>query len=237
MVIYLILVIVGILVLSVFTYFLARKSNAIKTALNIVYLVAIVVLAYFLFMSIDRPIKFEKAKKVRYDETIRRLKRIKDTEFAFKSNYGKYTGSLDSLLEFAKHDSLVIIKAVGMVPDSLALKYSSEEAEKIALKAGIITRDTVKVSILDSLFKDMTPEEMIMVPTTNSRFELAAGTIETVSKTTESVFEAKAHNDVILSGLDRQLVVNLNDERTKNDKYPGLKVGSLTEVVTSGNWE
>lgn len=52
------------------------------------------------------------------------------------------------------------------------------------------------------------------------------------------VFQAKAHNNVILRGLDEQLIINLNDQRRTNEKYPGLLVGSLTETVNNaGNWE
>ncbi len=235
--IYLILAIIGIIFLAGFTYKLASMSTVLKNTLNVVYTLAIVVLAYFLYLSIMKPIEFEKAKKIRYTATIERLKKIRDTEDAFKSKYGKYTGSLDSLVDFAKNDSLVIIKAIGMVPDSLAIKYSAEKAEKIALEQGIIQRDTIKIAVVDSLFKNMVPDSMIYVPYVGKKFELGAGELVTMSQTREPVFEAKAHNDVILEGLDRQMVVNLNDERTKNDKYPGLKVGSLTEIIKAGNWE
>jgi hypothetical protein len=234
---YLILAIVVLIGLSVFTYFIASKSPIMRHSLNVVYTLAILVLAYFLFSSIQKPIQFEKGKKERYEETIKRLKKIKDTQFAYKSVYGKYTGSLDTLYQFAKYDSLVIIKAIGMVPDSIALMHSAEEAEKIAINMGIISRDTVKLAVSDSLFKEMKPEDMILVPFSNERFEMAATILETLSKTKEPAFEAKAHNDIILKGLNRQLIVNLNDDRTKNEKYPGLKVGSLTEVLTTGNWE
>ncbi len=235
--IYLVLAIVVIVLLAVFTYRLASKSQALKTTLNIVYLVAIFVLAYFLFLSIRKPIQFEKAKKLRYKATIVRLKKIRDVEDAYKSMYGKYTGSMDSLVEFGKSDSLVIIKAIGMVPDSLAIKFSAEKAEQIALKAGIITRDTSKVAVKDSLFKDMVVDSMAYVPFVGQKFQLGAGILITMSQTKEQVFEAKALNDVVLKGLNRQMIVNLNDERKKNDKYPGLKVGSLTELVRAGNWE
>lgn len=235
--IYLILAIVGIILLSVFTYFVAKKSPTIKLTLNIAYFVGILVLVYFLYMSVQRPIIFENAKSARYEETVKRLKKIRDTQFAYKSVYGKYTGSLDTLRNFAKYDSLVIIKAIGMVPDSIALMYSSDEAEKIALEAGIISRDTIKIAVIDSLFKVLTPEQMITIPNSTEFFIMKAGILETLSKTKEPVFEAKIHNDIILFGLNIQMIVNLNDTRKKNEKYPGLKVGSLTEVITAGNWE
>jgi hypothetical protein len=63
-----------------------------------------------------------------------------------------------------------------------------------------------------------------------TQFELAAGEIETGSKVKVKVFEAKVHNDIILNGLDKQLIINLNDLRKKLDRYPGLQVGSITEA-------
>ncbi|HCY00899.1 MAG TPA: hypothetical protein DG754_12240, partial [Bacteroidales bacterium] len=60
----------------------------------------------------------------------------------------------------------------------------------------------------------------------------------TGSGLTIKVFEAKVHNDVLLKGLDRQLVINMNDLRRKLERFPGLQVGSLTEATNnSGNWE
>ena len=67
---------------------------------------------------------------------------------------------------------------------------------------------------------------------------LGKAEITTASKVKVKVFEAKVHNNVLYHDLDRQLVINLNDERRKIEKYPGLKVGSLTEPTgNTGNWE
>jgi hypothetical protein len=67
---------------------------------------------------------------------------------------------------------------------------------------------------------------------------MASDTIETSSKAKISVFEAKTPNDVYLQGLDRQEIVNMNDEAKTIGKYPGLKVGSLVEFNNNaGNWE
>ena len=67
---------------------------------------------------------------------------------------------------------------------------------------------------------------------------MGAGEIETGSGLKIKVFEAKVHNNVLLKGLDRQLVINMNDLRKKLERYPGLQVGSLTEATNNaGNWE
>ena len=44
--------------------------------------------------------------------------------------------------------------------------------------------------------------------------------------------------DVLLKGMDRQLIVNLNEERKITNRYPGLKVGSIDQPNNNaGNWE
>jgi hypothetical protein len=77
-----------------------------------------------------------------------------------------------------------------------------------------------------------------MVPVVNIPFTMAMDTIETSSKAKITVFEAKTPYDDYLKGLDRQEIVNLNDEAKTIGKYPGLKVGSLKEFNNNaGNWE
>ena len=52
------------------------------------------------------------------------------------------------------------------------------------------------------------------------------------------VFQAQAPNNFILNGLDRQEIINLNDVANQLKRYPGLRVGSLTEATNNaGNWE
>jgi hypothetical protein len=70
------------------------------------------------------------------------------------------------------------------------------------------------------------------------QFELAAGVLETGSKVKVKVFECKVYFDVLLFGLDQQLIINLNQEKRDLDKFPGIKIGSLTELTNNaGNWE
>jgi len=56
----------------------------------------------------------------------------------------------------------------------------------------------------------------------------------TASQVEVQVFEATAKNFDILDGMDRQLIVNLNDLKD----FPGLKVGDIEEANNNaGNWE
>jgi len=52
-----------------------------------------------------------------------------------------------------------------------------------------------------------------------------------------NVFEASAHYNLFLKGMDKQSVINLIAGKEQIERYPGLKVGSMTEASTDGNWE
>jgi hypothetical protein len=209
-----------------------------KKFLQIGLVLLVVILSYLLFKSIDRPIKFEKAKKERYDATIARLKDIRKAELAYKDVHGKFTGSWDTLIYFVKTGKLPLVRKIGMLTDSM---IDAGYTEKQALKEGKIIRDTIRVNALDSLFgRSYKIDDLKYVPVkdTVATFHLGATSIATGSGIKVPVFEAKAHNNTILIKLDKQLVINLNESKRTNGKYPGLKVGSLEETNNNaGNWE
>jgi type II secretory pathway pseudopilin PulG len=197
-----------------------------KTVYQIVLGVIIVILGYLLIESIMAPIRFDREKKIRYSATIERLINIRTAQDAYRSRYGKYTGSFDTLIDFMKHGEIKVVKQIGSEDDSLA----------VALKK--VYRDTILIPVRDTILKGYPYDSLRFVPFTGDTFELAAGELNTQSGIKVKVFECKAPNKVILKGLDRQEIINLDDLAKKLDKYPGLKVGSLTEATNNaGNWE
>lgn len=199
-----------------------------KTVYQILLLIAIVILSYLVYESIMSPIRFNKNKDKRYAKTIERLKDIRTAELAYRSENDKFTGSFDTLIDFVKHGEFRVVRQIGSMDDS------------VAVAKGLVYRDTVRISVRDSLFIPGYPVDSLRyVPFTGGKeFELGAGILETGSGLAVKVFEAKVHNDVLLHGLNRQLVVNLNDLRKKLERYPGLQVGSLTQATNhAGNWE
>ncbi|MFO7923779.1 MAG: hypothetical protein R6U58_08825 [Bacteroidales bacterium] len=200
-----------------------------KTLIQVLLAVSIIVLGYLLVESIQQPIRFQQEQRKRYNKTIERLKDIRSSQLAYRSVYGEFTGSFDTLIDFVKHDSFSVVMAIGF----------EDEDEEVASEE--IIRDTVRVSVRDSLFSPGYPVDSLRyVPFTGGReeFFLGAGEVMTGSGLAVEVFEAHVHNDVLLAGLDRQLIINMNDERIKRDQFPGLRVGSLTETTNNaGNWE
>ncbi|GAB4378581.1 MAG: hypothetical protein Kow0075_08680 [Salibacteraceae bacterium] len=197
---------------------LTELSKTVRLVLSALLGVMVIGLAYADYMSIKVPIEFEKEKERRYVHVIQRLKDIRTAELAYKGKYQKYTGSLDTLENFIRYDSLPLVKAEGIVPDTMTLDE--------AIAAGIAKRDTVYVPVLDSLFGKRHSEgrahpfvldSLRYVPFTDgAEFELEAGFVER-SSVKVPVFEARDSKP-----FDRRHV---------------LKVGSMTEPKTNGNWE
>jgi hypothetical protein len=212
--------------------------KGIKTTLNIVFTACILVLAYFLVSSIMEPIKFNQEKDARETAIKIRLIDIRTTQEAFKSVKGYYTGSFDTLITFLKKDSLpVVFKRGALTDDMIAEGITSE---KQAVNKGLISRDTTYIPVRDSIFYKGYPfDSLRFVPgLQGTEFSMSAGKVMTASLVEVNVFEASVLNDVFLHDLDRQLVVNYNDQRTKINGFPGMKVGDVrTPNNNAGNWE
>lgn len=209
-----------------------------KTVIQIVLTIAIIALGYYCVESINKPIRFQKAHAIRKDANIEKLELTRDAQVAYKSVYNKYTGSFDTLINFIMNDSLPLVKKEGSLTDSMR-EAGMTEIEALAL--GIISRDTIRVSVKDSLFPENYPVDSLKyIPhlKEDKTYEMGSGIVVTGSGVKVQVFEAKVHNNVYLNGLEAQEIINLNDKTEKLERYPGLKVGSLEAANNNaGNWE
>ena len=205
------------------------KNNLMKIGITIGMWLVIIILCYFVYDSIAGKIRFEAETKNRRDFVIERLKDIRVAQFAYKTVNNKYAASFDTLLNFVNNASFPVIKAIGTVPDTLS------ESEAVSL--GLVRRDTVYINVKDSIFSlnklkgHLFPFKFDSLPYIpfgqGEKFKMQAGEIE-VGKAIVNVFEVFASFEVIYSGLDTK------DEPI--DLSEGLKVGSMTETSTSGNW-
>lgn len=204
-------------------------KKSVKNLLQIVLLAIVCFMAYAVYMQIKTPLDFQEVKKVRDEAVIGRLKDIRTAERAYKQLYSKYTGSFDTLIEFIKNDSMVYLIKTGSEDDS------------VAVAKGLVKTVQVKVAVMDTIFKKgFNPDEIRYIPyTDNVEFLLAADTLVTGSKVTIPVFEAKAPFKTYLADEEyHQELVNLIDKQKTIGRYPGMKVGSVTEATNdAGNWE
>jgi hypothetical protein len=196
-----------------------------KTVIQVLLALIIVVLGYLIFESIMEPVRFNQEVAQREARIVQRLKDIRQIQVAHRSRYGYFNSDLDSLIQFVRTDSLSVIKAIGTVPDSLT------EAE--AVRLGIVQRDTVWIRAIDSLLtRARYPLDSIKyVPHSGGvEFVMGASKIER-GFTKIPVFEAYALPQDYLKGVYRWRVYYTRDEEA------GLRVGSLVEASIDGNWE
>ena len=197
-----------------------------KIIIQIVLLVIIVFLVYKIYESIMEPMRFNKERDLRMTEVVQNLKDIRVAQLAYKSIYAKYSPSFDTLLDFVSNEEIPMVK---MIPDPEDTTFSRSIMDTIGF-----------VSVRDSLFGDRPNFQVFNLPlipfTDGDTFLLYAGEIER-SKVMVQVFEASALNSQFLKGLEEQLVNNYTDKLESTERFPGLKVGSMTEASTDGNWE
>ena len=195
--------------------------------INIVLFVVVVFLAIKVIQSIQAPIKFGKEQKAREEQVVQRLKDIRDIEVQYKQANNCYTGSFDTLIRFCQTAEIPI---VNIIPDPEDTTFTKTINDTLGF-----------VKVIDSLFgkrDGFNIAELRNVPFSNpaSEFELEASTIVR-SGINVPVFQAQTPYEVYLKGLDPQRVLNAKAEKEAINRYAGMKVGSLEEASTEGNWD
>ncbi len=197
-----------------------------RGTLQIVLSVVIIVLGYMIYDSIMQPVRFNKAVSQREAKVIQRLSDIRSSEQFYKKLNDEYTGNFDTLINFLK---VAQIPVVSIVHDPTDTTYTKTINDTIGY-----------VGVADSLFgrrHNFVVDSLRYIPFSGGQlFQLDAGKIDR-SGLKVSVFEADAHFNTFLNGLDKQLVINKIKSSADIEKFPGLKVGSMKEPSTDGNWE
>ncbi len=226
-----------------------------KNIVRVLLVISIGFLAYFSVMSIVTPIHFDNERARREKAIIANLVNIRKAQIEFKNQYGRYVTTCDSLVDFVKNGKMPVVLKEGMLSDeqlknglteAKALKIVQSGNKRRIAENGLegFRRDTTFVSVYESLFANILPleevDQMVIVPYSNGqKFEIETAThTNATSGIKIPLFEARAPYDMYLSDLNRQELVNLKDEKSKLDKFPGLMVGSVHEPNNNaGNWE
>ncbi|MBN2697962.1 MAG: hypothetical protein JXR52_04000 [Bacteroidales bacterium] len=210
-----------------------------RSIIQVLFILLILALGYLVIDSIMEPIRFNRLVEQREKATIQRLKDIREAQKAYKDVYKRYTGSFDTLLSFLHTDSFSVIKAEGTIPEEWLEEFGLEKARDKAIAEGIIVRETIKISVMDSLFGVGFPVDSLRyVPYTEDvEFTMKSSKILTSSNLEVEVVETFVMYEDLLAGLDEQLMVNYIDERNTITGFEGVKFGSLEEGTLTGNWE
>ena len=230
-----------------------------RTIIQIVLAVAIVGLAYLVYNSIQKPMRFDNEYTKRRDACAEKLKSIRTLEEAYKVTYGSYCGNFDTLINrLMTEDSMRVVSKVNNYDKIPADVDINEVPESEAIKNGWTTRVEVFVTPIAKLREDgklptvdaatgktrqLTDEEirnLRYVPYPKgekNEFELYATSIEK-SGFMVPVFLCQVPHEVLLSDMDEQLVVNkIAEIHEVKDRYAGWKVGDTTQAITDGNFE
>ena len=200
--------------------------------------VLILMFASLLFKSIYNEIKFDEVKNVRYQVVIKNLKDIRDTQLAHRTVKGVFQDNWDSLVKFVEIDSFTITQRrdSSVLDKEMTKRYGGVKTYK-----DIVIVDTLGlVSVKDSLFGfDDRYLRMMNVPFSKNdqtKFELKAGFLNQ-NGIDIPVFEAFVRKRVILHDQSLNLVLKENQVQSVDGvNGPTLKIGSMNEVNTNGNW-
>ncbi|NER11909.1 hypothetical protein GWK08_00515 [Leptobacterium flavescens] len=190
--------------------------------------------AYQIYQSINLPIKFEKVKKERFAEAIKKLKDIRDAQEAYRSVTGGFANDFESLVKFVDTAEFVLTQQ----RDSSYMEFS--QVYKIDQLKEVVIIDTLGYrSVKDSLFGTSDRYRTMMdVPfaQNNEKFELKSDILDK-NGYRAAVFEAKVKKDIILWDQPKDLLAQEN-EQVSVDEVNGTEIilGSLTDVSTNGNW-
>lgn len=206
----------------------AKKITLILIPVNII-------LAFFVYNSISSEVEFNKIAKERIAENVQKLKDLRTLQIAYKRENEAFADNFNSLMNFLQNDSTRIVKMEG-VNDTLI--DGEEISDELALKLGLIKRDTIYVSAMESIFDEnyinsrdnnypFDINSLNIIPFTDKQYNIDANVIEK-GKVSVQVFEISATYKDIFYGLDA--------ENKKYDLNSLLKVGSMTEASLNGNW-
>lgn len=205
-----------------------------KTILQIVLWLVCIVLGYMIFQSVNAPIKFNKVRQERFSAVIVKLKDIRDAQEAHKSVTGQYAKNFDNLIAFVDTAQYTITQQ----RDSSFMRY--DKVYRIDLQVDTVVVDTLGfVKVRDSLFKNSDRyKNLASVPGAkgDEKFTMEAGTVDK-GGFTAPVFVASVKKDVILYDQPQDLRIKENaHESIEEVDGDEIRVGSMDEVSTSGNW-
>lgn len=234
------LIIVGAILLTILIVWLIDKFVPVKAKpfITIALWGLIIFLGYLTFDSVYGEIQFNKLKEKRYAAAIERLIDIRDSQIAHRTVTGKFTKSYDTLIKFIETGKFTILER----RDSSVIDVERTRAYGgVEMYKDIVITDTIGFEpVKERLFKDSDRYKTMMnVPYAKegTTFTMNAGEIEQESGLKIPVFEAFVKKDDLLYDQDKNLVLKEKQvQSVEGVNGDALRVGSMEEVKTIGNW-
>ncbi|MBR6884044.1 MAG: hypothetical protein IKN06_13895 [Bacteroidales bacterium] len=232
-------------------------NKAVKIIIEILLALAAVGLVYAIYNSVMKPVNFNKEKARRQEVAVQRLKDIRTLQVAFKGVNNRFTGDIDSLINFYNTGKMDIVMQVGSNDDSLAVentarvKKAFKNLKKDELNAKfmelykqgqkLVFSISTPIAVKDTLFhsrENFCVDSLAFIPFSGGQKVEMESLVKTVSGVQVPLFEARMPWKALLKGMDNQLRINLDAECEDLGHYQGLQVGSVTAPNNNaGNWE
>lgn len=209
-----------------------------NTVVKIVLALLVAGLAYVTWESVARPVRFDEIQQAREEVLQKQLKRLTTFQEAYENRMGRFANE-EELRDFLLNGSVYYIYAEGDYTEAMREQGLTEAA---AAARGLIKRDTIWVRAIDSLLHgDSNIDPLFAIPGTDKKVSIKTGEIDLVlglDTIKQPVFEISTIYRDYLSDLDESIIRD-KEERVKEraNGFPGLRIGSLTEVKKTGNWE
>ena len=232
-----------------------------KKVLNIILILVIIGLAYACFASIQGPIQFDRTRQAREKAIIKELMDIRTAQVAYKQEHNVHAKTFAELRDWLQNGTTKVVrKELELSEEQLKSGLTEAKAAAIVKQAeasgnwaaaesqGLsfvqngqrvsFKRDTVTTNAKTAVFgENFDLSKFGKVPGTDIEFEMDTATVKTTNYDIK-VFQAQVPFTAYLSDLDKGELANLIDKEEQFERYPGLRVGSLTQINNNaGNWE
>ena len=210
-------------------------KKGLSILVNILLFAVIVFLAWQVVKSIQAPIKFNNEQKARETKVVERLIDIRNAEVLYKNANNKFTADFDSLIDFCQTAEIPIVK---IIPDPTDTTFTRTINDTIGY---VKVMDSIKSTRDNFNINDI---KWVPFSEPQQQFEIEAGNIKR-SGIDIPVFEVRTPYEVYLATPGEafsekewnQRRDNAKAEKESINRYAGLKVGSMEEATTDGNWE
>ena len=126
-----------------------------RTIVSILLAVVAAALAYLMYNSIHSSVKFNDEYEVRREASADKLKAIRTLEEAYKSTYGHYTGSFDTLFNRLLNEDSMRVVSKQIIREAIPADVDINEVpENEAVKKGYIKRVEIFVNPVEKLRQD-----------------------------------------------------------------------------------
>lgn len=229
-------------------------NGIVKKIVSVLLLFVIAGLVYVIVQSVMQPVNFNKQMEYRKGVGVQRMKDLRTLQEAYKSVYGRFSQSADTLADFYKNGQMEVLMQIGSNDDSAAVanteklkrtyrgKLTPEKMFELYQEGqNLVFSISNKINVKDTIFKnraDFDIDSLRYIPFSQGDTIQMEAIVKEVSGVKVPLFEARMPYKSLLKGLDNQLRINLDADCRASNRYEGLQVGSISAPNNNaGNWE